>query len=120
MKELEPKKIDDKEVVREIHDQKEVYVGSSRLPNGCKYWELNTDTMRISLAVYENERVELSPVKDLFGNVIRHSPITRKDLVTKDNAKYCIALNAKNAKRKFLKMLKHESEKNKLKEEESS
>ena len=115
MKELEGHKPDDKEIVREIRDHTEVLIGSNILPRGCFWWELNLDGLKFTKATYTDERVELFAEKSLFGwPTGKMTPIKRKDLITKDNHLYVIASNARNAKRKFLKIMKNEQDKEKI------
>lgn len=120
MKELQEGIQDQQEITREIHDHSEIFIGSTKLPKGCFWWELDMATMQYKEATFTDERVELYAEKNLFGQPTGKTiSILRKDLITKDNHKYCIALNAKNALKKFLKMLKNEQEKNTLSQRSS-
>lgn len=111
MKELEPKQIDQQEIVQQI-PKGEVFIGSSKIPAGCKYWELDLATLKIREAEYTEERTELIPRVDLFGNKLPGMDHVRvRDLKSKDNCWYEVALNWHNAKRKFLKRLKNETQK---------
>lgn len=112
MKELEPKRFDKIEITRDVRSS-EVYLGSVRLQPGQVYWELDLKTMKINVAELSDARIELRSEVDLVGNKTgKLLKVPVRDLKSKNNCMYVIAINAKNAHRKFLKRIKYATQKN--------
>jgi hypothetical protein len=80
-----------------MHAEKQVekqrrYLGTIKRQPGQIVWELNLDTGKMNPAVYDQSAVNMK-------GSIRHT------LVTKENCLYEVAINRKNAGRKFMKRL---------------
>lgn len=96
MRELGDKIIDKTEIQNVVPIIKEKkFVASLRSRKGQKTYQLELTTMIITEAEFTNEFITMT---DLGGKVTRQIKI-------KDNCIYCVALNFKNADRKFHKML---------------
>lgn len=97
MKELEPKRIDKTEIENIVPIIKEKkFVASLKARPGQKTYQLDLTTMVITEAEYTNDFVT---VTEFGGRRTRQIRIM-------DNCIYCVALNFKNADRRFHKMLK--------------
>lgn len=96
MKELEQHKIDKTEIQNIKPVTKEKQLKKSLIPEkGQKTYQLNLRTSVITEAEYDKEFVSLTGVA---GNV-------RKQVIMQEDCIYCVAINFKNADRKFHKML---------------
>lgn len=99
MKELEPFKKDPKELHAIKPDKRELkYLGTLRPHHGQKVWQLDLKTMIISEAKYELGVLDFK--KAQHGDFS-----TRHRLVAQENCLYVCAINAKNADKKFHKMI---------------
>lgn len=117
-----------KELDRELHADKieitgqnevnkaEFFIGSVMPKPGQFYWQLSLDTWKITKAELSQERIELIPEVNPLTNqeTGKLISIKRRDLMTKDYHWYTLAINAKNAKRKFLNRIKNATEKNQV------
>lgn len=72
------------------------HVGSVRLQNGQIMWEMDLSTRIIKAAEYEEVVAVFNPTDN--------SKIQKK-IITKENHIYAPAINAKNADKKFFKLL---------------
>lgn len=90
----------------------EVFIGSMKLQPNTFYWELDLETFFITKAELEEERIHV--VEEI--NVIngrgtgRFTNVKKRDLISKNGHWYTVASNWKNAKRKFLKRIKNETQ----------
>lgn len=100
MKELEPFKKDKTELHAIKPDKRELkYLGTLRPQKGQRVWQLDLKSMMITEAKYEEGVADFKKVEQ--GDLsVRHK------LVTQENCLYVCAINAKNADKKFHKMLK--------------
>jgi hypothetical protein len=91
----------------EIHARKQEgrqkqYIRSLRLQRGQKVWELDMATQQIKEAEYEKAAVNFALAADGTPSVMHHQ------LIVRENCLYEVALNANNARRKFLaRLYKH-------------
>ena len=95
MKELQNKIQDKGKAVDQRQVESSVVVASWKKQRGHKVWELDVKAGVIVEAKVEETRVKLNA----GGYEVRHKVLRRAGCL------YCSALNAKNADRKFLKML---------------
>ena len=99
MKELVDFKSEIKEICAEIPAKTEKIVGSLRPYPGQKIWKLDLNTRLITEAEYEFGDIR-------FENAIKGDTSVRHKLLTEPGCLYVAAVNAKNADKKFFKMLK--------------
>jgi hypothetical protein len=100
MKELQDLKADQTEVHAQRQQEKKLaYHGSFRLHPGQKVWECNVATQEIREAEYAVGSVS-------FADTVKNSLVTvRHSLIMKEGCLYAPAINKKNARDKFVKML---------------
>ena len=82
------------------HKKNLKYEGSVRLQKGMKVYRLDTITGVIVEAEYEMQNYVIKAGDGLTGE-----NVVRKKLMLKPNCIHAMAINEKNAKRKFIKML---------------
>lgn len=90
------------EVVETVNDEKPAelkYIGSLKIKRGHRVFEINTLTLMIREAVYEEESDLV-----LIPNKIKKSK--KKKLITDKDCIYISALNAKNAVKKLNKKIR--------------
>lgn len=99
MKELNEKKIDHNQIQIQGEIKKNLALHTSvKIHRGQKVWELDLDTRKISEAEITEVAYGLS--KDAAGQNMIH-----KKVIHKPNHLYTVAINKKNAERKFIDML---------------
>ena len=95
MKELQDKIQDKAKVVDQRQVESSVVVASWKKQRGHKVWELDVKAGEMVEVKVEETRVKLKA----GGYEVRHKVVRRAGCL------YCSALNAKNADKKFMKML---------------
>lgn len=104
MKELENKRKDEIKIVSEMKIEKQLkFIGNTFVRPNQKCYEYNEVDKTIKLAEME---VKINPFAsgkkiDLYsGSVVGESVVEQK-IITKENCRYVVAINLKNAKRKL-------------------
>lgn len=98
MRELEQHLKDSKKVELNIKKQQEIeYVlqGTIKPKRGHKVWEINEETGEIKEAQYKQDTL-------VYHFNFKHHPYYPEKLIVKSDCVYIPALNADNAKRKYL------------------
>lgn len=86
-------------VVDQQQEKKIVMFKSLDMKPGMQVWKLDLHVGKIELAEYEKDDAIFT--EENGKSLI---PVSRK-LIVKEQTYYCVAINKKNAKRKFAKML---------------
>lgn len=94
MKELDQhiKEDADKPKIESEVKKKQVFLGSRLVQPGQKWWQFQISNGELKEAEYENT------TSSLKGKIVRK-------LVVKSGFLYCVAINKKNAEKKFIKQL---------------
>lgn len=79
-------------VQKEAEQKKGNFLGSLRIPNGCKLYQVHRKTKEVSEVEYKREPLHLDGHK-----------AKKQLIIDADTYAYIVAINAKNALRKFKK-----------------